>query len=57
MRLSGDADTPGALFDDVELTSSILFVTAFGTYELLAGQAWGLDAMAGARIWYSRSWT
>lgn len=41
MRLSGDADTPGALFGDVELTSSILFVTAFGTYELLAGQAWG----------------
>jgi hypothetical protein len=55
MRLSGDADTPGALFDDVDLTSTAAFLTGLGTYEALAGGAWTLDAMAGGRLWYERT--
>jgi hypothetical protein len=55
LRLSGDADTPGALFGGADLTSSTLFVTGFGTYEALTGRAWGIDALAGARFWYART--
>jgi hypothetical protein len=55
LRLGGEADLRGPLFDDVELTTGVLFATGFGTYEALVGEAWRLDALAGARVWHART--
>jgi hypothetical protein len=55
LRLGGEADLRGPLLDDVELTTGVLFVTGLGTYEALAGRAWRLDALAGARAWHART--
>lgn len=55
LRLGGEADLRGPLLDDVELTTGVLFVTGLGTYEALAGGAWRLGALAGARAWHTRT--
>jgi hypothetical protein len=55
LRLGGEADLRGALLDDVTLTTGVLFVTGFTTYEALVGRGWQLDALAGARVWHART--
>jgi hypothetical protein len=55
LRLGGEADLRGPLLEEVELTSGVLFVSGFATYEALAGDAWRLDALAGARLWHART--
>lgn len=55
LRLSGEADLRGPLLDEAKLTSGVLFVTGFATYQAMMGKAWRLDALAGARLWHART--
>ena len=52
LGLSADGDTPGPLFDDVEVESDTVFATVAGFYQAVAGDGFSLDVFAGARIWY-----
>lgn len=52
LGLSADGATPGPLFGGADVESTTFFSTAAGFYQLVAGQHFSLDVLAGARLWY-----
>ena len=52
LGLAQDAETPGPLFDDATIDVNTMFTTIGGAYRFIETTTVGLDALAGARLWY-----
>ena len=55
LDLSAEADTPGPLFGAADVQSETLFATMSAAYQVIERGRYRVDAMAGARLWYTNT--